>query len=63
MGLDWTIFDIKKKSWKSLSRICQSSHFLLGDATVLLRWFLQYGRRWLHFPNNRCSIQFYFSNQ
>ena len=31
------------------------------DATVLLRWSLQYGRRWLQLPNNRCSIQSYFS--
>ena len=24
---------------------------------------LQYGRRWFQFPNNRCSIQSYFSDQ
>ena len=30
---------------------------------VLLRWSLQYGRRWLQFPNKRCSIQSYFLDQ
>ena len=34
----------------SLSRKCQSSHFLFCIATVLLRWSLQYGRRWFQFP-------------
>ena len=43
----------------NLSRKCQSSHFLLCDATVLLRWSLQYVHHWLQFPNNRCSIQSY----
>ena len=47
----------------TLSRKCQSSHFLLCDATVLFRWSMQYGRRWLQFPNNRCSIQFYLWDQ
>ena len=47
----------------TLSRKWQNSHFFLCDPTVLLRWSLQYGRRWLQFPNNRCSIQSYFSNQ
>ena len=47
----------------TLSRKCQSSHFPFCNATVLLRWSLQYGRRWLQFPNNRCSIQSYFSDQ
>ena len=27
---------------------------------LLLRWSLQYGRRWLQFPKNRCLIQSYF---
>ena len=44
----------------TLSIKCQSSHFRLCNATVLLRWSLQYSRRWLQFPNNRCSIQSYF---
>ena len=41
----------------TLSRKCQRSRFLFCDATVLLRWSLQYGRRWQQY---RCSIQFYF---
>ena len=47
----------------TLSRKSESSHFLFCDVTVLLRWSLQYGRRWLQFPNNRYSIQSYFSDQ
>ena len=47
----------------TLSIKCQSSHFLSFDATVLLRWSLQYGRRWLQFPYNRFSILSYFSDQ
>ena len=50
-------------SFVNFGRKCQSSHFLLCDATVLLRRSLQYGRRWLQFPNNRCSIQSYFWDQ
>ena len=42
----------------TLSRKCQSSHFHLCDATALLRW---YGRRWLQFPNYRCSNLFFRS--
>ena len=38
----------------TFSRKCQSSYFRF------LRWSLQYGRRWLQFPNNRCAIQSIF---
>ena len=37
-----------------------SSHFLFCEQ---LRWSLQYGRCWLQFPNDRCSIQSYFSDK
>ena len=37
----------------TLSRKCQNSYFPL----------LQYGRRWLQFPNYRYSFQSYFSDQ
>ena len=47
----------------TLSRKCQITNFLLCDATVLLRWSLQYSRRWLQFANNRCLIQSYFWDQ
>ena len=47
----------------TFSRKCQSFYFRFCNATVLLRWSLQYGRRWLQFPKNRCSIQSYFWDQ
>ena len=43
----------------TFTRKCQSFNFRFCNATVLLRWSLQYGRRWLQFPKNRCSIQGY----
>ena len=45
----------------------QSFPLLFYDATEISKygrlWSLQYGRHWLQFSNNRCSIQSYFSDQ